>query len=163
MRQSGRLRILGGKLIANTIFAIVMVLFSAIVSIGISVALAPGAKVPTDLWFTSDGWSAIIHTVVNVFIAVIGYGIFGMALGLLFRSPISSISVGVLWMLIIENLLGAVKESTLDWLPGSQLNTIASGGTETISYSHAMQVGGAYVIGISIIAAVLFSRRDVAN
>jgi hypothetical protein len=24
-------------------------------------------------------------------------------------------------------------------------------------------VGGAYVIGISIIAAVLFSRRDVAN
>jgi hypothetical protein len=86
-----------------------------------------------------------------------------MALGLLLRSPISSISVGVLWFLIIENLLGAVKESTLQWLPGSQLNTIASGGTETISYSHAMQVGGAYVIGISIIAAVLFSRRDVAN
>jgi hypothetical protein len=26
-----------------------------------------------------------------------------------------------------------------------------------------MQVGGAYVIGISIIAAMLFSRRDVAN
>jgi hypothetical protein len=86
-----------------------------------------------------------------------------MALGLLLRSPISSISVGVLWFLIIENLLGAVKESTLNWLPGSQLNTIASGGTETISYTHAMQVGGAYVIGISIIAAVVFSRRDVAN
>jgi hypothetical protein len=48
-------------------------------------------------------------------------------------------------------------------LPGSQLNTIAEGGTELISYTHAMQVGGAYVIGISIIAAVLFSRRDVAN
>jgi hypothetical protein len=26
-----------------------------------------------------------------------------------------------------------------------------------------MQVGGAYVIVISVIAAVLFSRRDVAN
>jgi len=140
-----------------------MVLFSAVISIGLSVALAPGAKVTTELWFTSSGWSAIIHTVINVLIAVIGFGIFGMALGLLLRSPISSISVGVLWMLIIENLLGAVKESTLDWLPGSQLNTIAVGGTETISYSHAMQVGGAYVIGISIIAAVLFSRRDVAN
>jgi ABC-type transport system involved in multi-copper enzyme maturation permease subunit len=163
VRQSGRLRILGGKLIANTIFAMFMVLFSAVVSIGISVALAPGAKVPTDLWFTSDGWSSIIHTVINVFIAVFGFGVIGMALGILLRSPISSISVGVLWMLIIENLLGAVKESALQWLPGSQLNTIAAGGTETISYSHAMQVGGAYVIGISIIAAVLFSRRDVAN
>jgi ABC-type transport system involved in multi-copper enzyme maturation permease subunit len=154
VRQSGRLRILGGKLIANIIFAKIMVLFSA---------LAPGAKVPTDLWFTSDGWSSIIHTTINVVLAVIGFGIFGMALGIVLRSPISAISVGVLWMLIIENLLGAVKESALQWLPGSQLNTIAAGGTETISYSHAMQVGGAYVIGISIIAAVLFSRRDVAN
>ena len=163
VRQSGRLRILGGKLIANTIFAMVMVLFSAVVSIGISVALAPGAKVSTDLWFTSDGWSAIIHTVINVFIAVFGFGVFGMALGILLRSPISSISVGVLWILIIENLLGAVKESALRWLPGSQLNTIAEGGSETISYTHAMQVGGAYVIVISVIAAVLFSRRDVAN
>ena len=163
VRQSGRLRILGGKLIANTIFAIFMVLFSAIISIGLSVALAPGAKVPTDLWFTSDGWSSIIHTVINVFIAVVGFGVIGMALGILLRSPISSISVGVLWILIIENLLGAVKESALRWLPGSQLNTIAEGGSETISYTHAMQVGGAYVIGISIIAAVLFSRRDVAN
>jgi ABC-type transport system involved in multi-copper enzyme maturation permease subunit len=163
VRQSGRLRILGGKLIANTIFAIFMVLFSAAASISISVGLAPGAKVPTDLWFTSDGWSAIIHTTLNVTISVIASGIFGMALGLLMRSPISSISVGVLWFLIIENLLGAVKESTLRWLPGSQLNTIAEGGSETISYTHAMQVGGAYVIGISVIAAVLFSRRDVAN
>jgi len=163
VRQSGRLRILGGKLGANIIFAMVMVLFSAVISIGLSVALAPRAKVTTELRFTNSGWSAIIHTVINVFIAVIGFGVFGMALGLLLRSPISSIAVGVLWMLIIENLLGAVKASTLDWLPGSQLNTIASGGTETISYTHAMQVGGAYVIGISIIAAVLFSRRDVAN
>jgi ABC-type transport system involved in multi-copper enzyme maturation permease subunit len=163
VRQSGRLRILGGKLIANTIFAIFMVLFSAAASISISVGLAPRAKVPTDLWFTSDGWSAIIHTTINVAISVISSGIFGMALGLLLRSPISSISVGVLWFLIIENLLGAVKESTLQWLPGSQLNTIAAGGTETISYTHAMQVGGAYVIGILLIAAVLFSRRDVAN
>jgi ABC-2 type transport system permease protein len=163
VRQSGRLRILGGKLGANIIFAMVMVLFSAVISIGLSVALAPRAKVTTELWFTNSGWSAIIHTVINVFIAVIGFGVFGMALGLLLRSPISSIAVGVLWMLIIENLLGAVKASTLDWLPGSQLNTIAAGGTQTISYSHAMQVGGAYVIGISIIAAVLFSRRDVSN
>jgi hypothetical protein len=141
----------------------VMVLFSAVVSIGISVALAPGAKVSTDLWFTSEGWSSIIHTVINVFIAVFGFGVFGMALGILLRSPISSISVGVLWILIIENLLGAVKESALRWLPGSQLNTIAEGGSQTISYTHAMQVGGAYVIVISVIAAVLFSRRDVAN
>jgi len=163
VRQSGRLRILGGKLGANIIFAMVMVLFSAAISIGLSFALAPRAKVTTELWFTNSGWSAIIHTVINVFIAVIGFGVFGMALGLLLRSPISSIAVGVLWMLIIENLLGAVKASTLDWLPGSQLNTIAAGGTQTISYSHAMQVGGAYVIGISIIAAVLFSRRDVSN
>ena len=163
VRQSGRLRILGGKLIANIIFAKIMVLFSAAVSIGLSVALAPGAKVPTDLWFTSDGWSSIIHTTINVVLAVIGFGIFGMALGIVLRSPISAISVGVLWMLIIENLLGAVKPVFLEWMPGNQLTLIAQGGSADISYSHALTLGTSYVLLAFFVSSFLFAKRDVAN
>ncbi|CAB5239358.1 unannotated protein [freshwater metagenome] len=163
VRQSGRIRLLLGKHIAMSMFAIVMVLLSAILSVGTSVALSGRAKVSTDLWFTANGWSSIGHTVLNVSIAVIGFGTIGMALGLLLRSPISAISIGVLWILIIENLLGAVKASTLQWMPGSQLQTISQGGTVDISYSHAMQVGGAYVIAATVVASILFSRRDVAN
>lgn len=163
VRQPGRVRLLLGKLIAMKIFALILVLIAAVVSVGISVALAGRAKVTTDLWFTSAGFQAIGETLINVTISVVYFGIVGMVLGLLLRSPISAISIGVLWLLIIENLIGAVKPVTLEWMPGSQLSTIAQGGTPEISYSHALLLGTLYVFIGAIVATVLFSRRDVAN
>jgi hypothetical protein len=125
--------------------------------------LAPGAKVNTDLWFTSDGIEAIFTSLINVTISVIGFGIIGMVLGLLLRSPISAISFGVLWLLIIENLLIAVRSSLQNWLPGAQLSAIASGGTLDLAYKSALAVGGIYVAFGAIVASILFVRRDVAN
>lgn len=163
VRQPSRMRILIGKLIAMKLFAVAMIILSAIVSIATSVILAPGAKVSTDLWFTSEGLHAIFTTFVNATISVIGFGIVGMILGLLLRSPISAISFGVLWLLIVENLLIAVKNSLQGWLPGAQLSAIASGGTMDITYKHGLAVGGAYVAVGAIAASILFVRRDVAN
>ena len=163
VRQPGRLQILIGKLIAMKVFALILVLISALVSIAISLLLAERAKVTTDLWFTAEGYQAIGQNLLNVSISVIYFGIVGMVLGLLLRSPISAISIGVLWLLIIENLIGAVKPETLDWMPGNQLATIAQGGTPDVSYSHALTLGTAYVFLGAIVAAILFSRRDVAN
>lgn len=163
VRQPGRIRILIGKLIAMKFFALILVAIAAIVSISLSYALSDRAKVSTELWFTAEGFHAIGKTFLNVTISVIYFGIFGMVLGLLLRSPISAISIGVLWILIIENLLGAVKPVFLDWMPGSQLTTIAQGGSPDISYSHALTLGTSYVLVGAIVATVLFTRRDVAN
>jgi hypothetical protein len=145
------------------LFALVMITIAAVVSIAISYILAPGAKVNTDLWFTSDGLDAIFTTIVNVTISVVAFGIVGMVLGLLLRSPISAISFGVLWLLIVENLLIAVKNSLQNWLPGAQLSAIASGGLVDLTYKHALTVGGLYVAVGAIVASILFVRRDVAN
>ena len=163
VRQPGRLRLLAGKLISMKLFALVMVLISGILSVALAYFLAPGADVERTLWFSADGWSQISHTFVNVAISVVGFGILGMIMGLLLRSPITSISIGVLWMLIIETLLGAVKSSTLNWLPGNQLNVIAMGGTPQVSYSHGMTLAAIYIGVGGLVASVLFSRRDVAN
>ena len=163
VRQPGRIRILIGKLIAMKVFALILVIIAAVVSISLSYLLSDRAKVSTDLWFTSDGFHEIGKTILNVTISVIYYGIVGMILGLLLRSPISAISIGVLWILIIENLLGAVKPVFLDWMPGSQLTTIAQGGSPDISYSHALTLGTSYVLVGAIVATILFVRRDVAN
>jgi hypothetical protein len=163
VRQPSRMKILVGKLISMMLFALIMISISAVVSVAISYALAPGANVNTDLWFTSDGFHAIFTTFINVAISVFAFGIIGMILGLLLRSPISAISLGVLWLLIVENLLVAVKNSWQGWLPGAQLNAIASGGIVDLTYKHALTVGGIYVAAGAIVASVLFVRRDVAN
>jgi len=163
IRQPSRMKILGGKLISMMIFALAMIVLSAIVSIGTSVILAPTVDVLTDLWFSSAGIELIYTTFINATISVVGFGVLGMVLGLLLRSPISAISFGVLWLLIIELLLITVKNSLQSWLPGAQLSAIASGGTMDLSYTHALTVGGVYVAIGAIVASVLFVRRDVAN
>lgn len=163
VRQPGRVRILIGKLVAMKLFALILVAIAATVSISLSYYLSDRAKVSTALWFTSDGYHAIAQTLLNVTISVIYFGIIGMVLGLLLRSPISAISIGVLWILIIENLLGAVKPVLLEWMPGNQYSIIAQGGSTTISYSHALILGSIYVLVGAVLATVLFSRRDVGN
>jgi ABC-type transport system involved in multi-copper enzyme maturation permease subunit len=163
VRQPGRIRLLVGKLTSMKVFAIIMTMVSAVISIGISYMLAGGKDVNTTLWFNSDGRLEIAKTLLNVFISILGFGIIGMVLGILLRSPISSISLGVLWLLIVENIVGAVKSSTLQWLPGNQLGTIAVGGSDTVSYTHALSLSGLYVGIALVIATVLFTRRDVAN
>jgi len=163
VRQPSRMKILFGKLISMIIFALVMISISAVISIGTSAILAPTVDVSTDLWFSSAGIEFIYTTFINVTISVVGYGIIGMVLGLLLRSPISAISFGVLWLLIVETLLIAVKNSLQSWMPGYQLSTIASGGTADVTYTHALATGGAYVAVGAIVASILFVRRDVAN
>jgi hypothetical protein len=145
-----------------------MIILSAIISIAASVILAPRANVSTDLWFGADGRQALLTTFINIIISVIGFGTIGMVLGLLLRSPISAISFGVLWLLIVENLLIAVKNSLEEWMPGAQLAAIASGGAPSgigsgIEYSHALTVGSLYVAVGALVASILFVRRDVSN
>ena len=163
VRQPSRMKILFGKLAAMKIFAIVMVIFSAAISIGLSYALAPTAKVSTTLWTNSDGQLAIKQGLLNVLISTIGFGLFGMILGLLFRSPISSISIGVIWILIIEGLLSAVVKNIDKYFPGQLLSIVAVGGTEKISYKYALFSSYSILLSGLVIVAFLFKRRDVAN
>jgi hypothetical protein len=152
-----------GKIAAMKVFVLLLTLTSAIVSILISYFLADGAGVSSDLWFTADGRTVIFQTLLNVYISVFYTGIIGMVLGLLLRSPITSISIGILWFVIIENAIGAVKPVTLEWMPGFQLSSIAEGGNFTVTYSHALTLGSIYVAVALLISGVLFARRDVAN
>ena len=163
VRQPRRVTLLLGKLTAMKTFVILLTLTSAIVSIAISYFLADGAGVSSELWFTADGRTAILQTLLNVYISVVYFALIGMVLGLLLRSPISSISIALLWLIVIENLIGAVKPVTLKWMPGFQLSTIAEGGNFTVSYSHALTVGSIYVAVALVVAGTLFVRRDVAN
>ena len=163
VRQPSRMKILFGKLAAMKIFAIVMVIFSAVISIGLSYALAPTAKVSTTLWTNADGQLAIKQGLFNVLISTIGFGLFGMILGLLFRSPISSISIGVIWILIIEGLLSAVVKNIDKYFPGQLLSIVAVGGTEKISYKYALFSSYSILLTGLVIVAFLFKRRDVAN
>ena len=169
VRQPSRMKVLGGKYMAMSLFALLIVAVSAAVSFGLSFALAGGAKVSTSLWTSADGRQATLTALVNVTVATIGFGTCGMILGLLLRSPISSIAIGVIWILIVENLLTAVVSGIDKFLPGQLLTAVSTGGstsvngTEVITYKYGLGVSALYVIGGALLVSVLFKRRDVAN
>ena len=144
-------------------FAVVMVILAATVSMSLAFGLSGKAKVATDAWVTSDALHELAKTFGNVLLSVIAFGTVGMILGLLLRSPISAISLGVIWLLIVENILIAVKASLGKWMPGNLMSTIATGGTSNISYTHAISFTAIYLVVGTVIVATLFKRRDVSN
>ena len=171
VRQPSRMKVLGGKYLAMVLFATIIVIVAAAVSISISFGLAGGANVSTTLWTTSAGYHAMTEAFVNVFISTICFGTLGMILGLLLRSPISSIAIGVIWILIVENLLSAVVNQIGKWLPGQLLTAVSMGGTPKdpitgaaeISYQRGIVGGVSYIIAGAIVVSILFKQRDVAN
>lgn len=168
VRQPRRIRLLLGKYFSMASFALLSVIISALTATGIALALSGRAKVATDAWFSNDGQFALAHSVVNVLISTIGYGTIGMLLGLIFRSPISSISIGTAYMLVVESIITIAWKPTSNWMPGSLLSVVATGGApigiENVpTYSQALLRVVLYLIGASVIVATLFKRRDVAN
>ena len=163
VRQPRRLTLLLGKFLAMCFFALISVILSAIVSITLAFALSGKAKIVTMAWSTSDARIGVMHTFINVLLSVIAYGTIGMILGLLLRSPISAISIGVAWLLVVENIIAATVKNSGKWMPGQLMNSIAAGGDITASYSHALTILSAYLLVGIAIASVLFRRRDVTN
>lgn len=163
VRQPRRLQLLIGKYVSMASFAIVMVILAAVISMSLAFGLSGKAKVETDAWVTADALQELAKTFGNVLLSVIAFGTVGMILGLLLRSPISAISLGVIWLLIVENILIAVKGSLGKWMPGNLMSTIAVGGTDDVSYSHSITMIAIYLILSSAIVIMLFKRRDVSN
>jgi len=163
VRQPRRLQLLIGKYVSMASFAIVMVILAAVISMSLAFGLSGKAKVETDAWVTADALQEMAKTFGNVLLSVIAFGTVGMILGLLLRSPISAISLGVIWLLIVENILIAVKGSLGKWMPGNLMSTIAVGGTDDVSYSHSITIIAIYLILSSAIVITLFKRRDVSN
>jgi ABC-type transport system involved in multi-copper enzyme maturation permease subunit len=163
VRQPRRLQLLLGKYVSMASFAIVMVILAAVISMSLAFGLSGKAKVETDAWVTADALQEMAKTFGNVLLSVIAFGTVGMILGLLLRSPISAISLGVIWLLIVENILIAVKGSLGKWMPGNLMSTIAVGGTDDVSYSHSITMIAIYLILSSAIVITLFKRRDVSN
>lgn len=163
VREPRRLLVLAGKYLAMISFALITVCFSAIVSVGISASLANVKDVKTDLWYTSSALSLFGSTFGNVLLSVISYGTVGMTLGLLLRSPISSISIALAWILVVENILSATVDGISKWLPGQLMSSIPVQFGVDFSYSWALIGSASYLLISGAAATILFKRRDVVN
>ncbi len=163
--QPGRIRLLLGKVLALvgwtalvTTIATVAVLFAGPVA-------AEGSGVSTAGWESNPSVVVghVLGSWLNTFLALVVWGVIGLAIAVLAKSSAVAISVGLGYVLVIEGLLRAISPDVADWLPGATLTALAKGGTPTTSYPTALGLWLAYAAIGLVAAGLVFRRRDVTD
>ena len=158
-----RALVLGGKILALFTMVIAGVTVSAVVGMGAAFVVAPIAEISTAAWTTSAAVSAAISTTVNVTIATMVWGLAGAVLAMVTRSASAAITAGIAYLLVGEQLLTLVWDTSSDWLVSGTLTTFTSGGSAMVSYGQAAILLTMYAATFLLATFVVFSRRDITD
>jgi hypothetical protein len=123
---------------------------------------AGAAGISMDQWGT-DLLPATLEAWGNAFLAMLVWGVAGLALAVLTRSSAVAISIGVGYVLVVESVVRQMLDSGGSWLLGSTINALAAGGNADIAYSSALTLSAFYALAGLAIATVVVIRRDVTD
>ena len=87
----------------------------------------------------------------------------GLVIATLARSAAVAIAIGIGYVLVVESILKMLKDVPSDWLLGTTLNAVASGGTASVAYGTVLTLALGYVTLGLVIAGAVFVRRDVTD
>lgn len=158
--EPGRLRLLGGKIVALAAFTCAATLVTTIALLVIMPWIADVAGVSTAAW-DDDLIRTVALGYLDLTLAALLWGTAGLLVGMVTRSAGIAIAVGIGYLLVFEGLLGLLLENSAKWLPGSTFSAIAAGGTADLSYGTALLVAASYACAALVVAAMIFRRRDI--
>ena len=161
VRQPRRIVFLAGKFLAVSTFMIGAVAIATIGAIVVAFAMAHMRGVPTHQWTMLSGLRAMSTGFLDVSIATVGFALLGLTLGIVMRSSVAAVAIGVAYLLPVEQILASTVRGTAGYLPGQLLSSVAQGGTETITYAHSLVGSALYLAVAAVLGANLFTRRDV--
>ncbi len=169
----GRLRPTIGALLALAGIVAAMVLVTVALCALVSAGIATAESQPVT-WPAAD---ALLESAGTAYLVFMMWGTIGFALGTYARSAALSVGLGLVWTLVVENLLRGVGaalpavENVTAFLPGtaagSLVGAVVGGGNgtpgvvEVISGPRAVVTVAAYVVASVVATVVLVRRRDV--
>jgi ABC-2 type transport system permease protein len=169
----GRLAAVGGSLIALTTFVVVIVAATLALFTAVSTAIAL-TEDQTITWPTA---TALTQAVGGGLLVLSMWALLGYTLGILARGPALAVGLGLVWSLVVENLLrgvgsvlDAVEQLTL-FLPGTAAGSLVGSITGATGTPGVLDVIGgdravltviAYVVGLTAVVLVVMRRRDLA-
>lgn len=178
LQRSGRLRVLGGAVLAIATALLAVLLVSFAVGAAVSAAIATVEAQPLD-W---PGATDVARGLAAGWLVATTWAMFGVGLAVGFRSVAVPVGLGVVWVLGVENLITNAAESLLtalrplrDVLPGANAGSLVAALTDAgrvgdappgvvaaVSSGRATVTLVAYLVGFAVLAAVVLRRRDVA-
>jgi len=157
-----RWRVLAGKVGALLVVTAAATAVAAAVNAFVAMPAAGAAGISTAAWGT-DLFGVIGGAWVHLFLALCVWGVLGLVIAVLTRSAAVAISIGVGYVLVVESLVKMVKDVPSDWLLGTTLGAVASGGTAAVTFGTALALAVGYVTLGLLLAGAVFIRRDVTD
>jgi ABC-type transport system involved in multi-copper enzyme maturation permease subunit len=157
-----RWRLLIGKAVALTAVTAVATTVALAVCVLVAAPAAGSAGISTAAWGTHPV-STIASAWLNAFAAQLAWGVLGLVIAVLSRSSTVAIAVGVGYVLVVESVVKMAIGGSSDWLLGSTLNAVASGGTATLAYGSALGLAIVYVAAGLVLASAVVTRRDITD
>jgi hypothetical protein len=171
-----RLSALGGTMLALVVLLVVMMVMTVIVDLATSAIVMTVDSQPL-AW---PGFQGLVEGFGGALLIAGMWAAAGALVGIVARSPALSVGLGLVWALVVENLLRGVSsvlgpfEPVTDFLPGTAAGSLAG----AIGATDVSEAGGApgvltiltgaeatgllfaYVVAFAGLAALLMSRRD---
>lgn len=154
------LRLLGGKVVALTLFTCASTLVVTLVVLAVAPPLAAATDVSTSTWDIGLT-GTVLAGYVQFTLSVLLWGVVGLLVGILTRSTGIAVGIGIGYLLVFEMVAGMLLESSAKWLPGSVFTAIATGGSSDMSFTAAAALGAAYAGVAVVVSAVTYHRRDI--
>ena len=170
-----RRTVIAGSILTLTAFVIAIVLLTLVLCFGVSVtiALTEGA----DLIWPSAG--AVLQSVLAGCLVLELWALAGYTIGTLARGPALAVGLGLVWTLVVENLLRGVGsllgpiESLTHVLPGTAAGSLVGsligvqpgdgtpGVLDVLSGTRATWTIVAYLVAFLVVTLGITQRRDV--
>jgi ABC-2 type transport system permease protein len=168
-----RLTVYAGKLVALAVATLAGVLAMFAVGAVAGAVIAAIESAPMS-------WPSFGGLVVGVgagWLIAMMWATLGVLLALVMRGVALPIGLGLVWLLIVQNLLGSLAASLLDWfttlqkgLPGDNAGSLVAslgaasdtpGVTELVGAGQATLVVAGYLVAFAVAGGLLLHRRDV--
>lgn len=155
-----RWRLLVGKVVALVLYTLAGTLAATLAASATALACALVFDVSTAAW-GNDTLTTLVEAFRNLSLSTAVWGAIGMLIALLTRSSGVAIALGVGYLVVFENMIVAVAPRASEWLLGSTLTALAAGGTTTIDFASALQLGVTYFAGVIVIATTVMHVREI--
>jgi ABC-2 type transport system permease protein len=161
-----RWAIVTAKMITYAVLGVVYALVAVVTQLVVAVPWLSAKNIDVD--YTS---SDVVHAIVGVFAVVALFGIVGLGVGALMRNQIVAVVVGIIFLLVLQNILLVITKVRNAWpyTPNGASQAIlhTTGSTEVTDGVHLLSAAGGVVVLLlwafipAILGAAITMNRDI--
>jgi hypothetical protein len=166
LQTPSRWTIVTAKMITYAILGALYALAAVAVQLIVAVPWLSSKDVDVDF-----GNGAVQHAIIGVFAVVALFGVVGLGFGALLRNQIVAVVVGILFLLVLENILLAIPKLREVWpyTPNGGIQAIlhTTGDTQVVGDVHLLSTTGGVVVLLlwafipAIVGAAFTMNRDI--